>query len=77
MSKYPEHDKLSERRNEHITVLDFVTFLEGKGLYITYDMDSSVNNDELVLEFLGVDKEKLNMERLQIHNIVQNGVKND
>ena len=64
--KYPEHDKIHFRQqNVRDTIMEFFEFLAGHGMFIAIDTDDGVgvvSNHDLLVDFLGVDMDKLEAE---------------
>lgn len=79
---YPMCDKLRLNAVARVTLLDFFEWLHGeRGLAIVKEIDrtpfyttSGINADDLILEFLGIDKTELENERRAMLESIQNGV---
>lgn len=75
MSKYPEHEKLKVVAEKTQFVHDFLVFFEEKGISLQTDRGVYQRHDDLLYEFIGVDKWKLDDEKRALIEECQEGVK--
>lgn len=77
MSTYPEHEKLKASRETHLTVSEFLEYLESNGYYITYAKEpyKTIRNENLIADFLGIDKKKFDEEKELMYQELKNSHK--
>lgn len=81
--RYPESEKLAQKRGERLTLGEFFQWLQGEKGYTlgehVYDYPDdrfdpvTTNLDTLIMEFLGVDRKKLEAERQEMLEKMREG----